>query len=133
MKTFITIILLLTSKSIFAQDWVYAGESVTGDKYYLRKTANSDYGNKKAWSKRIGKSISYKKGNKTFTLLNGYCLELSEYDCSGRQTKLISFAYYNSKGSVVYSYNFQPFDTDWEDVFPDSMGETLLVKVCELF
>lgn len=133
MRTFILLFILLTSKSSFSQNWIYVGSSVSGDKYYLRNSNNNESGFKKVWSKQVSKSMTYKKGNKTYTLINGYCLDLKEYDCSGKQSKFVSYAYYNSKGVAVYSYQFQSFETEWHDVLPDSVGEMLLEKVCELF
>jgi hypothetical protein len=133
MKTFILLSVFLISNSSFSQNWVYVGSSVSGDKYYLRDSNTNESGYKKVWSKQVSKRMTYKKGNKTYTLINGYCLDLKEYDCTGKQLKLVSFAYYNSKGIVVYSYQFQSYETDWNDVLPDSVGEMLLDKVCELF
>jgi hypothetical protein len=77
--------------------------------------------------------MTYIKGNKTYTLIDGYCLQLKEYDCSSRQYKFVSVAYYNSKGVPVSSHNYNDFLTEWEDVVPESVGEMLLDKACELF
>jgi hypothetical protein len=126
------VLFLTAAGNTFSQEWTFVGNSTDGDQYYLRGMAgNSDEGTTKRWSKRVSKSMSYTKGGKKYTLVNGYCLSLYDYDCSGRQSKLVSFAYYNSKGSLVYSLQFQEYQTEWYDVLPDSIGEMLLNKVCE--
>jgi hypothetical protein len=132
LRTIIFLSILFFSKNSFPQDWIYVGSSVNGDKYYVRNSAINNY-SKKIWSKQVSKSMTYKKAGKTYTLVNGYCVDLKEYDCSGRQSKLISFAYYDSKGNVVFSMQFQDYESEWHDVYPDSVGEMLLDKVCELF
>ena len=133
LRFLIVLISLVLSNPCLSQDWVYAGASTKGDKYYVRNSSTEEYEGKKVWTKQVSKTITYKKGNKTYTLTDGYCLNLRIYDCSGRRFKLVSFAYYNSKGTVVYSYQFPDYLTEWQDVFPDSIGEMLLDKVCELF
>ena len=62
-----------------------------------------------------------------------YSLKLEEYDCFGKQLRLISIAHYNSRVVAVSNVQFQNYETEWSDVLPDSVGEMLLEKVCELF
>ncbi len=133
LRIFFLLLIFFASQSCFSQNWIYVGKSGKGDTWYLRNITTSDYGNKKVWSKRLAKSITYQKRGKFYTMINGYCLELREYDCSGKQSKLLSLAYYNSTGSVVHSFRLQDYETDWDDVLPDSIGETLLNKFCFLF
>lgn len=135
MKAKLTIFSLLTliSSVVYGQDWQYAGSSDSGDKYFLKNSSVTIEGNKKVWSKRIGKTITYTKGGKKYTIVNGHMLALHEYNCEQRQSKLLSAAFYNSKGTLVYSLTIQEYLTEWTDVVPDSIGEMLLEKVCELF
>ena len=117
----------------YSQDWIYVGKSKAGDTYYLRNSVVSETGYKKVWSKQTAKVMTYTKNGKKYKLINGYCVDLKEYDCDGRQIKLISWAYYNSSGNVVYSVKLEDYLAEWRDVYPDSVGEMLLEKVCELF
>jgi hypothetical protein len=133
LKSIFILIFLLFNGIAFSQNWIYVGSATNGNKYYLRSNNTSETGYKKVWSKTVGKSFQYKKNGKTHTLLNGYSIDLHEYDCSGRKVKLLSYVYYNSKGTPVHSVTLQSYETEWWDVIPDSIGEMLLNKVCELF
>jgi hypothetical protein len=132
-KSIIILVFLLFNVKAFSQNWIYVGSATNGNKYYLRSNNTSGTSYKKVWSKTVGKSIQYKKNGKIYTLLDGYSIDLHEYDCSERQIKLLSYVYYSSKGTPVHSVTIQSFDTEWWDVTPDSIGEMLLDKVCELF
>ena len=75
----------------------------------------------------------YYKNGKNHTLLNGYAVALFEYNCDTKQSNLLSKTYYNSKGTPVNNYKVAYYDEVWTDVIPDSVGEELLNKACELF
>lgn len=81
----------------------------------------------------MAKKLTYYKNGKANTLLNGFEVDLAEYDCSEKRNRLLSYVFYNSKGSVVSDYEFEDYETKWNTVVPESIGEMLLNKVCELF
>ncbi len=132
-KILLIITFLTISQISFSQNWIYAGSATNGNKYYVRNTSTNEIGNKKVWSKTIGKSLKYSKKGKIYTLLNGYCIDLHEYDCNGKQMQLLSYVYYSSNGTPVHSATLASYEVEWIDVIPDSIGEMLLEKVCELF
>jgi hypothetical protein len=132
-KTILSTLLILISTLSFSQNWVYVSTATDGSKYYIRNSSTDEFGNKKVWSKIISKTMTYTKKGKTYSLPNGYVIYLDAYDCDGKKSKLISGVYYNSKGTVAHSFSIEDYEQEWKDVVPDSIGEALLDKVCELF
>mgnify|MGYP000417334654 CR=1 FL=1 len=133
MKHIIFFILIILSIKAKSQDWIYVGNGKNGSKYYIRNNSIKENNNTRVWVKIIANKMQYVKNGKTYDLINGTSLDHYEFDCSLRQMKLLSYAYYNSKGSLVHSKNLNYYLSDSEDVLPDSIGEMLLNKVCELF
>jgi hypothetical protein len=42
-------------------------------------------------------------------------------------------ATYSNKNVLIDSHNVESYNQVWEDVIPDTIGEMLLDKACELF
>jgi hypothetical protein len=133
MKNILILILITFSIQAKSQDWIYVGYGKNGSKYYIRNSSIKEYNNSRVWVKTIANKMQYVKNGKTYDLINGTSLDLYEFDCSLRQMKLLSYAYYNSKGTLVSSKSLNYYLSDSQDVLPDSIGEMLLNKVCELF
>ncbi len=135
MKALIILIsvLFIGQKSV-CQDWVYAGSDAEGTKYYAKSSyVSKDYGKIKIWTKRESKKTTVKKNGKTLTYLNAKELQLIVVDCSEKKIKSITTIVYNAQGKVVDSYTLSDYEQEWIDIVPDSLGEAMLEKICELF
>jgi len=126
-------VLLIGHKGI-AQDWVYIGSDRKGSKWYIKSSyVTKNYNSIKIWSKQVNKSSTITKNGKKITLNNTYTVDLYEYNCSEQTSKLIGSTTYNSQGRVIKTFKVEEYNQEWDDVVPDSMGELILNKVCELF
>jgi hypothetical protein len=132
LKSIIYIILFSTAKTGYGQDWLYAASSKDGSVYHVRTNPIATYEGRKVWSKEQAKVLSYTKGTKKYTVTNGYILTLHIYDCEGRRSKILSVAYYNAQGNVVHSNQWDEYESTWDDVVPDSIGEAVLMAACLL-
>ena len=138
MKAIILIIsiLLIGQKSI-AQDWIYVSTDKEGGKWYVKSTyvlknGYNNSGSIKIWTKKELKKTTVKKNGKTFTYTNVKELQLIYADCSDRRIKFITTTVYNSQGKVVHSWTNEEYEQEWIDVVPDSVGNAMLDKICEL-
>ena len=123
-------VLIFFSGDIYAQ-WIEAGRSTDNSIYYLRKHSEK-YGSTKVWVKEVSKSLAYytKTGKKAF--INGYSMTLYDTNCDEKQLALVSLTVYNLSGNVVSTTKLEEYEIDWQDVIPDSVGEMILTKACEL-
>ena len=129
MKRTITLfILFFTYLNCYSQEWELVATANNGDKYYMKREKVNSYGNPKVWTKTTHKSTYYYSGNKKIPITNATSMTLAEYDCSEKANKLISIVIYNSKGTVMNSYNFEY--SEWQNVTPESVGEAQLNFVC---
>ena len=136
MKTFLILfsLLFLGQKSV-AQDWILVGSDSDGDKWYIKSSyvSKDDYGGGiKLWVKKEVKKTTIKKKGQSFTYINAKELQLLVADCSERKLKFVASTLYNSQGKVVNSWTIDDFEQEWRDVVPDSIGEIMLEKICEL-
>ncbi|MFN4111348.1 MAG: surface-adhesin E family protein [Ignavibacteria bacterium] len=53
-----------------------------------------------------------------------------EIDCSKRCIRTLKIIHYDKNGKAIKSYNFE--DTDCDEPIPESIGEEMLEKICEL-
>ncbi|WP_124019516.1 surface-adhesin E family protein [Flavobacterium laiguense] len=60
-------------------------------------------------------------------------IELMEFDCNSSKSRTLSRTVYSSTGSVIVENTINANFSDWDYIIPDSVGETLLGKVCELY
>ena len=126
---FVTLCLLLCSLITYSQEkegWVYVGKATDGTLSYV-KTEVVSYN--KIWTLTVLPTWSYKKVN----YKNVTVKELIQFDCKGRQTKSYQMVFYTSKGNVIVSEQYEQYETKWENTIPESMGEILLNKICELY
>jgi len=101
---------------------------------YLRSDQLSLDSIKKVWIKDVQKQLEIisDKGKKVI-IPNGYTVSLREFDCAKKKTKLISYINYDSKGKVLYSVKMEEYEQSWEDVAPETIGELLFMRTCQLF
>ncbi len=133
---FILLSALFIGHKGLAQDWVYAGSDNEETKYYVKSTyvSKDNYeGGIKVWTKKEKKKATVKKNGKTLTYLNAKELQLLVIDCGEKKMKIVSTIVYNSQGKVVDSWTLKDYEQEWDDIVPDSMGEAMLDKTCELF
>lgn len=134
MKLIILISILFIGQKSVCQDWVSVGTDTEGTKYYTKSTyVSKDGENIKIWTKQELKKTTIKKNGKTLTYLNAKELQLLVIDCTEKRIKIISKIVYNSQGNVVDNWTLKDYEQEWVDVVPDSMGEAMLQKICELF
>jgi len=136
MKTFLILfsLLFLGQKSV-AQDWILVGSDSDGDKWYIKSSyvSKDNYGGGiKLWVKKEVKKTTIKKKGQSFTYINAKELQLLVADCSERKIKFVASTLYNSQGKVVNNWTLEDFNQEWLDVVPDSIGEIMLEKICEL-
>jgi hypothetical protein len=124
------------SSDLEDQDWIYVGSSIENNKFYIKSTriySNNSFDKIiKVWSKEVSPKIVYVKNGKKL-IINGFKLSLYEYNCSTRQSKFLKSATYSNKNVLIDSHNVESYNQVWEDVIPDTIGEMLLDKACELF
>lgn len=139
MKLFIILVsVLFDGHFSIAQDWVYIGADRDSSKWfvkssYVTKDSHINPGSIKIWTKKESKITTIKKKGKTLTFSDAKELLLIFADCNDRRIKFVSSALYNSSGKVVDSWTLEEYEQEWNDVFPDSIGETMLNRICELF
>lgn len=137
MKNIFLITFLIFSLNSFAQKWEEVTKDKFGNKYFIKSSYVSKGGEYstdeniiKIWTKQ---TVTYIK------LLNGkvykkaYMVQLTEFDCKNSSTKLRSRIVYSAEGNVIMTDNYSSFENDWEVVVPDTVGEIILNKVCELY
>lgn len=112
--------------------WIYVGSTTEGSaKFFLNSLYVSKDGSViKVWTKIESKKESIYKNGKALNYINVTSLYLNEFDCSDRMSKINSVIYYDSKGTVIKSSDEE---TNWANIIPDTIGESILRKVCELF
>lgn len=139
MKAFILIIsILFIGNSSFAQDWTFVGADKDGNKWYVKSSyvSKDEYTNNgiiKIWTKKEILKETIKKNGKSVTYSNVKELQLIFADCTERRIKFVSSVAYSAQGKVLNNWTLEDYEQEWNDVIPDSMGEAMLNKICELF
>ena len=140
MKAFIILIsIFFIGQKGISQDWISVGADNEGDKWYVKSTyvSKNGFGNSqdniKIWTKQELKKITIKKNGKTLTYTNAKKLQLVVADCSEQKVKFITTTVYNSQGKIIDNYTIADYEQEWKDIVPDSIGESMLNKICELF
>lgn len=139
MKPFLLFLFIVLTSKVSAQDWVYIGQDVKGNKSYCQSkyvSKGGNFGNEsiyKVWTKKVYKSTFIYKNGKKVAVNNVYTLCLSEYDCSEKREKIISTSTYNTSGNLIDSYKVPEYLQEWNEIVPESIGEAIINKICELF
>lgn len=128
-QLFVSICFLLFSFITYGQEkegWIYVGKATDGTLYYLKSEVVST---NKIWTMTILPNWSYKK----VPYKNVTVKELIQFDCGDKQMKTYQFVYYSSKGNLILSEQYEEYETMWQNSIPESMGEVIINKICELF
>src|SRR6478672_5428294 len=130
----------ILSLNAFSQNWVEVTKDKFGNKYYIKSSIISkggNFGNNsiiKIWTKQTVNKISDQRSKgKGKVYLNAYMLILMEFDCENLKSRTLSQTAYSSKGAIIGENNVNENFSDWNYIIPDSVGETIFQKVCELY
>ena len=138
-NTFLTITFLLLSLNSFSQNWIEVTKDKFGNKFYIKSSIVSKGGDLgiedsviKIWLKKTEKKITDQRSkSKRKVYYNAYMLKLMEFDCKNTKSRTLSITGYSSSGVVLGTESIDY--AEWEYIVPDSVGEILLEKVCELY
>jgi hypothetical protein len=141
MKNTITICLLicfLSISSIYSQEnWIEIGKSnISDETFYINSTYISNENSVvKIWIKTITvkEIIKSKNNSKSKKKIKTEKKFLYDFDCANNKIRILYGIFYNSSGEVTDKYNPDEYEIPWEIVIPDSLGEYLLNKSCELY
>jgi hypothetical protein len=114
--------------------WIFVGGDNSDTDWWIKSEyASKDFsfGNPliKIWTKRYEKTSKIK--NTVYK--NVKVLMLQQFDCKNKKHKILSVVYYNSAGKVIETASYDEYVYGWDDVVPETMGEIILNKVCEMF
>ncbi len=138
-KLFIFLFLFLLSLKGISQDWTFVSTDVDGDKWYIKSSYISKRGFEnldnaiRIWTKKELKKKTVKKNGKSLIYANVKELQLIEADCNDKRIKIITTILYNSSGKVIDTRAVAEYEQEWRDTVPESMGEAIIQKICELF
>jgi hypothetical protein len=133
--------IFLISITSYSQKWIESTQDKFGNKYYIQSdlvSRTSEFGKDdatlKIWTKHTVKKITVKRSKtKNQVYLNAYIIELMEYDCGNSKSRVLSRTVYSAKGGVIANNDIDPNFSDWEYIIPDSVGETMIKDVCDIF
>ncbi len=126
---------LLSHSQTADASWDFIGESADNQKYYIDLSSEIEaidgtISFKKAWVKITEAKTTIKKGNKPFTYYNTFSVFLWEIKCDTKELRSTQFVTYSSKGTVIESGNDYG---EFGRVVPGSMGEKILLKLCNTY
>lgn len=133
------------SYNSFSQDWKYLITSNEGMDYYcnlnrlkkengiidiLVKTSFSNDAKLKKYRLKNIKSRQKDKSRIKGFESYSYTLYHEKYDCNSKRSCILEYIDYNSKREVLE--HEKSINEVWDNVIPDSIGDALLIKLCEL-
>jgi tetratricopeptide (TPR) repeat protein len=128
---------MYANQKLKEKEWTYVGVANDGDRFYVKSSyLTKEEGIVKIWVKSISKSASFYKYGKKFSYNNVKKMLLYEIDCTELKIRASSSVWYNTSGNVIYNNDtgFDEYDEgSWKHVVPESIGEAIYKKVCELF
>ena len=132
------IICFLSTNKVYSQEsWIVAAKSIDSKgTYYINSTYISNENQIiKIWIKSIIQKDLWVTKGKSKIKKKVYTENrlLYEFDCENHKTMLLYDVKYNSSGDVISAYNPEEYEKKWEISIPDTIGEILLNKVCELY
>ncbi|MRR17485.1 MAG: hypothetical protein EG826_13615 [Deltaproteobacteria bacterium] len=128
---------LFAGPAMGADDWEKNYTDANGD-VVLYKLEQRDAVAVQVWGKRIFSDVGREEflrdrrenGFSTKGWENlGHFTSLYEINCPKKLGRLLSVVIYGTDGKIVYADSFgRP---DWDDILPDTVGDTLQKKVCK--
>ena len=129
MKIIVILALVLGYNNLcFSQEWKLISTTKNGDKYFIKKYDNRK--TPKFWYKHTSENLSYKKNGQTF-YANGYSIILWGIDCLNRKMKFLEMISYDSNDILLEHWKNE--EATWGEVIPETIGESALLKACEMF
>ena len=122
-KLLLLLVLVLTSFSMKAGDWIKVYEDSTYT-VFLEDEYDEDYDGYLVWLKCVYKTSQKLGKNKYYK----YFISLVQYNSSFTQSRDLKTIAYNKNGKVVDSS--EPYYPEWEYIVPDSVGQ-LLAEIFE--
>ena len=119
------------SQNNSTNEWIYVGTASDKSRYYINTeniSTNSMF--KKVWVKILSPLTKVKKGGNEISYKDTKEMMLWEFNCKNMELRIIRSTLYLSDGSVV---NSNPISNNFEPIIPESIGETVTKKACELF
>lgn len=120
-KVLISLVLLITTISVYAADWQpYEEKGFFIDNASVTKNNDST----KAWVIIVGRG---KLNKKKYAYMKSYM----DAKCSENKMAILENIYYTKKHSPIASYNFEVMDKiEFSRVVPDSRGESIYNALC---
>jgi hypothetical protein len=133
---FVLLFLFIVANHVWAADWIFFGQTASGDIYYDKSSINENGSIVRVWTKEI-----YNKDGKmnTYEILKNlgktpanpdilsHQLILREFDCANEKMQSTSVTVYTVEGASVFS-QWKSFD-EWHDS-PNPTIESLGKIVC---
>ncbi|MRT39214.1 hypothetical protein GJV03_18815 [Acinetobacter sp. RIT698] len=133
MKSLLLIFCLLVSSFCFGVDWKYVslGALDEYDKGIYVDSSQYNYDKKKNSIKAWFKTESYDgyegfRNNITYTRSKN----LYEFLCVENKMRLLTYEYYDSKGNIYASNQFDSREVEYNTVTPGTLGESLWKVAC---
>jgi len=105
-------------------DWIYIGDTNEGNNLFLFSTPakNQTADGITLWVKE--EMLTYK--HKNIVYRKAVCKSMMRFDCSSNRILVAENHYYTEKGNLIKSDD----GSEWGNVIPETVGETLLKKAC---
>jgi hypothetical protein len=121
MKVFLSVIAAaFIANPAQAAEWVRSGWNADQTSYVDVSSFRRDGNVVRAWEKAIYSATNNRNWREARTL--------SEFDCSSKQTRILTITVYFKDGKV----ETESAGTDWRYVVPDTVGDSILDFVCAL-
>lgn len=113
------------------KQWIYVADGSDSKIYVYSEMVGTDdiEGGIKVWLKY--KFKNKKVGRKQYP--NCEMKQLMLIECTERKLMLKKYIFYSSSGVVIKSSEPYEESYEWDNVAPESVGEAIVKKVCELF
>jgi len=132
-STLLAILYLLFSSAVEAwtAEWEFCAKSGWGYYYYdpqsIKRVSKDTI---QVWEKAVytekGVQDMVKDLGPKYIELS-YTLQLCEFNCSEKKSRILSATFYNNEGGIIGSFSYP---TTWEFVVPESVDEHLFNIVC---
>lgn len=126
-KLTLIIALLISVFASFAQSkWVSVSENTRGDKFLIKDDISSDgLSTIFVWVKTVYKKATTDKGK--------YSLQLYEFNTSTKEFRIRAVFFYSQYDRVIDSFQFNEYESEWNYVAPESIGETIMTTAFYLY